>query len=238
MKFGILKSKIENKLVESYKNNTIKKEMPKFNQLVLKNKNISKLFFLYNELSENKGLNESIGNEYINQSIIAYENTINKISKDDVKSINDWVEGTEYNNEYDVIDDLFSTGITKLEEKIKSKKTILETITKSQKQEKEVINIPLNTMVNIGNKTISNYISGLNESDQKKLKTLLSKDNKELNIEYNTLKENVLNKLGKIQETEQDEEVGQRINETIEKITVESFDKLNYFRLQQLNENL
>ena len=238
MKFGILKSKIENKLVESYKNNTIKKEMPKFNQLVLKNKNISKLFFLYDELSENKGLNESIGNEYINQSIIAYENTINKISKDDVKSINDWVEGTEYNNEYDVIDDLFSTGITKLEEKIKSKKTILETITKSQKQEKEVINIPLNTMVNIGNKTISNYISGLTESDQKKLKTLLSKDNKELNIEYNTLKENVLNKLGKIQETEQDEEVGQRINETIEKITVESFDKLNYFKLKQLNENL
>ena len=212
--------------------------MLKFNQLVLKNKNISKLFYLYDELNTNKGLNESVGNEYINQSIIVYENTINKLSKDDVKSINDWTEGTEYNNEYDVIDDLFSTGITKLEEKIKSKKTILETITKSPKQEKEVINIPLNTMVNIANKTISNYISGLNESDQKKLKTLLSKDDKELNIEYNTLKEDVLNKLGKIQETEQDEEVGQRINETIEKITVESFDKLNYFKLQQLNENL
>lgn len=238
MKFGVLKSKIENKLVESYKNGTIKKEMLKFNQLVLKNKNISKLFYLYDELNTNKGLNESVGNEYINQSIIVYENTINKLSKDDVKSINDWTEGTEYNNEYDVIDDLFSTGITKLEEKIKSKKTILETITKSPKQEKEVINIPLNTMVNIANKTISNYISGLNESDQKKLKTLLSKDDKELNIEYNTLKEDVLNKLGKIQETEQDEEVGQRINETIEKITVESFDKLNYFKLQQLNENL
>jgi hypothetical protein len=238
MKFGILKSKIENKLVESYKNNTIKKEIPIFNKLVLKNKNISKLFFLYDELNTNKGLNESIGNEYINQSIIIYENIINKLSKDDVKSINDWVEGNEYNNEYDVIDDLFSTGITKLEEKITSKKTILETITKSQKQEKEVINIPLNIMVNIANKTISNYISDLNESDQKKLKTLLSKDDKVLNIEYNTLKENVLNKLGKIQETEQDEEVGKRINETIEKITVESFDKLNYFKLQQLNENL
>ena len=141
MKFGILKSKIENKLVESYKNNTIKKEMPKFNQLVLKNKNISKLFYLYDELSVNKGLNESIANEYINQSITVYENSINKISKNDVKSINDWIEGTEYNNEYDVIDDLFSTGITKLEEKIKSKKTILETITKLPKQEKEIATI-------------------------------------------------------------------------------------------------
>jgi hypothetical protein len=238
MKFGILKSKIENKLVESYKNNTIKKEMPKFNQLVLKNKNISKLFYLYDELSANKGLNESIANEYINQSITVYENSINKISKNDVKSINDWVEGTEYNNEYDVIDDLFSTGITKLEEKIKSKKTILETITKLPKQEKEIINIPLNTMVSIANKTIKNYINGLTESDQKKLKTLLTKDDEVLKTEYNTLKENVLNKLESMQETDQDKEVTQRINETIEKITLESFDKLNYFKLKQLNENL
>jgi hypothetical protein len=238
MKFGILKSKIENKLVESYKNNTIKKEMPKFNQLVLKNKNISKLFYLYDELSVNKGLNESIANEYINQSITVYENSINKISKNDVKSINDWVEGTEYNNEYDVIDDLFSTGITKLEEKIKSKKTILETITKLPKQEKEIINIPLNTMVSIANKTIKNYINGLTESDQKKLKTLLTKDDEVLKTEYNTLKENVLNKLESMQETDQDKEVTQRINETIEKITLESFDKLNYFKLKQLNENL
>ena len=233
MKFGILKSKIENKLVESYKNNTIKKEMPIFNKLVLNNKNISKLFYLYDELSANKGLNESIANEYINQSITVYENSINKISKDDIKSINAWVEGTEYNNEYDVIDDLFSTGITKLEEKIKSKKTILETITKSPKQEKEIINIPLNTMVSIANKTIKNYINGLTESDQKKLKTLLTKDDEVLKTEYNTLKENVLNKLESMQETDQDKEVTQRINETIEKITLESFDKLNYFKLKQ-----
>jgi hypothetical protein len=238
MKFGILKSKIENKLVESYKNNTIKKEMPIFNKLVLKNKNISKLFYLYDELSTNKGLNESIANEYINQSITVYENSINKISKDDIKSINAWVEGTEYNNEYDVIDDLFSTGITKLEEKIKSKKTILENILKSPKQKKEIINIPLNTMVSIANKTIKNYINGLTESDQKKLKTLLTKDDEVLKTEYNTLKENVLNKLESMQETDQDKEVTQRINETIEKITLESFDKLNYFKLKQLNENL
>ena len=39
-------------------------------------------------------------------------------------------------------------------------------------------------------------------------------------------------------DTLQDEEVIQRINETIEKITLESFDKLNYFKLKQLNENL
>ena len=119
MKFGKLKSKIENKLVESYKNGTIKNDMSKFNSLVLKNKNVSKLFYLYDELTSNKGLNESIADEYLNQSITVYENTINKIGTKDLKDLNIWVDGTEHGNEYDVIDNLLSTGITKLEEKIK-----------------------------------------------------------------------------------------------------------------------
>ena len=238
MKFGKLKSKIENKLVESYKNGTIKSDMSKFNSLVLKNKNVSKLFYLYDELTSNRGLNESIANEYINQSIIAYENAINKIKPNDLKELNLWLEGSEYNNEYDVVDNLFSTGITKLEEKITSKKTILETITKSPKEEKEVVNIPLKTMVGIANKTIRDYVSNLSESDQKKIKTILSSNEDELKEKYNSLKESVISKLEKIQESEQDKEVGNAINETIEKVSSESFDKLTYLKLQELNNNL
>ena len=238
MKFGKLKSKIENKLVESYKNGTIKSDMSKFNSLVLKNKNVSKLFYLYDELTSNRGLNESIANEYINQSITFYENTINKINPNDLKDLNAWLEGTEYNNEYDVVDELFSTGITKLEEKITSKKTILETITKSPKEEKEIVNIPLKTMVGIANKTIRDYVSNLSESDQKKIKTILSSNEDELKEKYNSLKESVISKLEKIQESEQDKEVGNAINETIEKVSSESFDKLTYLKLQELNNNL
>ena len=238
MKFGKLKSKIENKLVESYKNGTIKNDMSKFNSLVLKNKNVSKLFYLYDELTSNKGLNESIADEYLNQSITVYENTINKIGTKDLKDLNIWVDGTEHGNEYDVIDNLFSTGITKLEEKITSKKTILETITKSPKENKDVVAIPLKTMVDIANKTINNYVSNLTESDQKKLKSILSLNEDELKEKYDTLKESVISKLEKIQESEQDKEVGERINETINKVNTESFDKLNYLKLQELNNNL
>jgi hypothetical protein len=238
MKFGKLKSKIENKLVESYKNGTIKNDMSKFNSLVLKNKNVSKLFYLYDELTSNRGLNESIANEYINQSITFYENTINKIKPSDLKGLNSWLEGTEYNNEYDVVDDLFSTGVTKLEEKITSKKTILETITKTPKENKDVVAIPLKTMVDIANKTINNYVSDLTESDQKKLKSILSLNEDELKEKYDTLKESIISKLEKIQESEQDKEVGERINETITKVNSESFDKLNYLKLQELNNNL
>ena len=183
-------------------------------------------------------MSESIANEFINKSISIYENTINKISNKDIKPITDWVYGSDYNNEYDVIDDLFSNGITKLEEKITSKKIILENITKIPKDKKEPISIPLNTMVNIANKTIKDYITNLNESDQKKLKTLLSSDTNKLKENYDSLKDKIISKLEKLQEDGNDEEVIKRIDETIEKINTESFDTLNYIKLQQLNENL
>ena len=77
--FGILKSKIENRLTESYGKDTLKKDLVQFKKLVLENKNISKLYYLYDDLSSKKGLNESIVDDYINSCITIYENTVNKI---------------------------------------------------------------------------------------------------------------------------------------------------------------
>ena len=124
MKFGLLKSQIENILIESYKNETIKDNMFIFKELVLKNKNISKMFYLYDELNSNKGLNESIASEYINQSIIVYENLINKINPNQLKEIQMWVGHIQCENNYTLVDDLFSNNVTSLESKIKSKNTI------------------------------------------------------------------------------------------------------------------
>ena len=81
MKFGLLKSQIENMLIESYKNESMKNNMFIFNELVLKNKNISRVFYLYDELNSNKGLNESVAGEFVNQSVIVYENLINKMQQ-------------------------------------------------------------------------------------------------------------------------------------------------------------
>jgi hypothetical protein len=36
----------------------------------------------------------------------------------------------------------------------------------------------------------------------------------------------------------EDSETSGKINETIEKLQTENYDKLNYFKLKQLNENL
>ena len=111
MNFGSIKSKIEKLLSESYSKQELKLDMKVFKTLVLENKNISKLFYLYDELSSNKGMSETIVNDYINECIIMYENIINKISKKDLNQLKLWVSDIKSDNKYEKIDNLFETNI-------------------------------------------------------------------------------------------------------------------------------
>ena len=240
MKFGILKSKIENVLLESYKNNTFKDELKTFKKLVIENKNVAKIFYLYDELSSPKGLNESYVNEFINESVKLYEKSISKITKSELKELNEWTKNSTVENSYSKIDDLFTSDVLTIESRIKSKKLISETLRKLPitTTTTKSIELPLSTMVSVANKTIKNYIDGLNESDKKELINLLSEDDSTLTEKYNTLKENVVEKLNNMKESSDDNSVKSRIDETLSKVLSEKFDKLSYFKLKGLNENL
>lgn len=238
MKFGELKSKIETYLVESYKKNKLKDSLFVFEQLVLKNKNISKIFFLYDELSQNKGLNESVANEFIHESITAYENLYNKVQPKSLKELKSWVGHVQCENKYEEIDNLFSSNILTLESKIKSKKVIVESLKKQKPVEKEAIKVPLNTMVKIANKTVENFISSLNENEKKELTTILNSPKEKIQENYNKEKELVLEKLSGKKENEKDAETIKTIDQVIEKIQTESFSEINYFKLKNLSEGL
>ena len=237
MKFGLLKSKIEKHLLESYSKGTFKTEMKYFKKLVLENKKISKLFYLYDELVSNKGMSDSIVNDYINECVTIYENNINKINKSEFENLNYWVGGQDTENKYETIDDLFSSNILTLENKIKSRKIISESLKKSPKQEKETIQLPISSMVNLANKTINNYIESLNESDKQELVKFLSMDESNMEKDYLVVKEDVVKKLSVIKE-DSDKETSNKIDETIQKIQSEKFDKLSYFRLISLKDSL
>ena len=238
MKFGELKSKIEKCLTESYSKNSVKKDLFVFSEMVLKNKNVSKLFYLYDELSSKKGLNEEVANEYINQSITIYENIINKIPSKTFSELNMWVGHIKVENEYNNIDNLFSTGILTLEEKIKSKKLISENLQKSVIVEnKETINVPLNSMLSVANKTVKSFISSLNESEKKEVMKILSTPKSQLVESYNKLKEEVLEKLDD-KLSESDDETKQTIDQVVKKLTTESFNELNYSKLKNLSEGI
>jgi hypothetical protein len=237
IKFGILKSKIEKVLLESYSNNTFKDELKNFKKLVLENKNISKIFYLYDELSSKKGLNENTVNDYIHECITMYENSINKIKSSDLNNLKSWVNNVKSKNLYETVDGLFSTDVLTIESKIKSKKLIKESLMSVAPINKEVIQLPLTTMVNVANKTITAYIDGLNESEKKDLMKFLSTDDSVLKESFETIKGDVIAKLKTLQEGS---DIGtlNRITETIEKVELETYDKLSYFKLKNLNETL
>jgi hypothetical protein len=232
--FGLLKTKIENVLLESYSNNTFKNELKTFKKLVIENKNISKLFYLYDELSSPKALSESYCVGYINECVKIYENTSNKLKQSDINKIINWVGNKNVKSNYTDIDTLFSNDVLTIESKIKSRKVIMESlITKT-----EGIDLPLSTMVSVANKTIKSYIDGLNESDKKELIDLLSEDDTTLNEKYTTLKEGVVTKLTEMKNASTESSMQTRIDETISKVISEKYDKLTYFKLKNLKENL
>lgn len=238
MKFGILKSKIETLLSESYGKKTIKKELVNFKTNVLDNKNISKLFYIYDDLTSNKGLNESIVDTYINESINVFNSTMKKIKNSDLEKLKNWVKDIKTENNYSHIDNLFSDNILTIESKINSKRLISESLKKIPKTNYDSPKVPISSMVSIANKTITNYVNSLTESDKKELYDLLSQDDTTLSKNFEPIKESILSKLTSLKRDNTDYETGKRINETIEKVKSEKYDKLTYFKLKGLNDNL
>lgn len=241
VKFGILKTKIETLLLESYSNNTFKNEIKTFNKLVLSNKNISKLFYLYDELNSNKGLSESIAKEFVFESITLYENLINKVQNKDIKLITDWVSKTKVNNQYEHIDNLLgrSDDVLNLENKIKNKKIIVENLQKEPYCNNNTnINIPINSMLSIANKSYSDYISNLTESEQKEVIGLLKMNESTLERTFNELRDDAIVKLTLLTVNEGDESVRNTINETIDNIKIKTPDRLELVKLRSLIDKL
>lgn len=238
---GQLKSEVEVLLTESFVEKKLDKELKNFKKIVLENKNISKLFFIYDELNSKKGLKKDITDDYINECIKIYENTINKVSKEELTKVQLWLESNKIksDNKFSEVDNLLSTNILNIESKITSRNIIKENLQKSEtKTSKEIINLPISTMVQLANKTIENHIQELNEDERKELIELLNQDDNTLNEQFTKLQESVVSKLNTLKESAEEVSVKNRIDETLLKVSQEKYNKLNYFKLKNLSENL
>jgi hypothetical protein len=239
MEFGILKTKIEESLVKSYTNKGIKKDMFLFNELVLENKSIARLYFLYDELSENKNLDDVVASEFINESVKIYNQISKEISKNSLKEINMWVGHIKCENRYKDVDNLFSKNIISLEDKLKSKTSIMETLMKKKESLTETkLDLPLEKIVDVANKTVNNYLSQLDESEKKNILKVLKEDDSKLEIEFNVIKESVVTRLNNLKKDEDDAEVVSTIQETISKVEKEFYTKDNYLKLKKLNNTI
>jgi hypothetical protein len=232
MTFGKIKSIIESKLIESYKDEKeFKKSLREFKHNVLNNKTMSKLYSLYDQLSTPQGLTESDAKDFLDEGI----NLIQKLLLN-IKLPKTFSENVE--NKYSNIDALVYTNKLNLLERVDSKKNITKILTSNTNIVKESINIPLKSMVSIANQTLNNYVDNLDESSKKEFLQLISEDSKSLEDKFETIRENAISKLNSILEKEEELELKTKLSETIDRLKGEKFDQLNYLKLKNLEESI
>jgi hypothetical protein len=232
MTFGKVKSIIEKNLLESYKNeNEFKKHIREFRHNVLNNKSISKAYSIYDQLSTPQGLSESQAKEFLEEGISLLQRILPSIKMP--KSLEENIE-----NKYKNIDTLVYTKNITISERLTAKENIVTTLKEQKNTIKESINIPVSSMVKIANQTLMNFIESMDENSKKEFFQIISEDNNTLQNKFEELKTKTIDKLKNILEQEKENEVKEKINETIGRLKNEKFDQMNFLRLKDLESSI
>lgn len=216
--------------------------MFEFDALVLENKDLSELYFIYDDLSSNKFLSEDIVNDYINESV-EYSQILIEGQKDNLGFLDTWINSWNKSkeNKYHEIDNvIYNKSIKNLESVLESKKIIKNTLIKEHKEEKikETINVPISSMVKIANENLKKEFNSLNESEKNELQEVLSLNQDILKLEFEKTKNIVLNNLKTGLNESKDTELNNKISKTIEKINSSKCNHYDYYKLKKLSLGL
>lgn len=234
MRFGAIKTIIENKLIKSFANKKLDKDMKFFKNNILEDKSFKRLYFIYETLKENKGLDKETATYLVED--LSNEAKSMKISEELESKIKKWTASIVKENNYSKIDDLIYGDSLVPEKKSIAKKEIIESISKKPvvKENTEKL-VPIKTMLKIANNTVEKKLSELNESDREKVLSILkSEPTKE---EFDSLKESTISKLDSLI-NESDENLKTTLVETKERIEKSNYSKKEFIKLSQLNQGL
>lgn len=241
-KFGEIKSKVEQISVDLFGKSNFTKFMKEFKSNILESKDLTEIFYIYDDLSSKKGLSKDIATDYINESI-EYCQILIENNKKSIGRLTEWVSKFNINtpNNYKNIDTIiYNTSIRDLETVLESKKHILTNIISEEpkKEIKESVSLPLSTMVKVAEDNLKGEILNLTESERKEIISISSLSKEELETEFNTLKESVISNLkGSLNESKEDE-IKTMINQTITKISDSKCTHYDLYKLRKLHQGL
>jgi phosphoribosylformylglycinamidine (FGAM) synthase-like enzyme len=234
MTFGLMKSIIEENLLETYKDEkSFKRAINEFRHNILNNKDISKIYSLYDDLSKSQGLNQEDAKEFVSEGIHLIQKLLPKIKLPKI------IGESKVENKYKLIDELvYTNSIINLTERVQVRKQLVKNIQESVKPTIDNINIPISSMVKIANQTINSYLETLDEESKKEFFEIIKEDTTELETKFNSLKEGSINKLTLLMESENDSDIKVKLKDTIDKIQEDSFNQINFLKLRKLNKSL
>lgn len=239
--FGTIKTKIEKASIGLYGKPEFKTYMSQLKTMVLENKDLSELYYIYDDLSKKKGLSNDIATDYINESI-EYSQILIENNERSLKNVDEWISSivkNSVNNYKDIDVTIYNKSIKNLETVLESKKRIINTMISEDKLDiKESINLPLNTMLRVANDRLNKELSNISEVERKELIDLSSLSDRDIKLEIDTLKENVISNLKTCLNESKENDLKDTIENTIKKISESKYDKYNLYQLRKLNQGL
>ena len=234
--FGILKTYIEESLIDSYQKDDFKQKFNFFKTNILENKKMCEVFTLYDNLNESTNMNVDIVDEYIEIA----SKKLSKMVAEMQQEISKLVDSFDYEieNQYEDIDNIvYEPTPDKIVESVISKNEIKTKLClESETKEKTHIDIPLSSMNLISAKAFNKEYSNLSESDEKELLKYLSLTRDELKEQFDETKNNLVKILE--DKKNKDFELTTTINETLNVINSYDCNIHKLYRMDTLLKTL
>jgi len=240
--FGTLKVKILHTLTEAYISGD-KGVVKDVLGLIRENNEFKELYLFY----------EEVENIYIEDKKLAeaYVENVERLLKDKTKSVSKFcksldkkfsgknlVEVEVYKN-LDLLTE--ESTLKNVDKKMLGKKRLIEHLTTKKPRSYEGGEFTSNeNLLNVvlTNKFNAEFDKTLSEDEKKELQTILTITNKELGANFNTLKEEICEKLNGLVDEESDDTLKGKLKSALTETKRMAVTKYNYYKLQQLENGL
>ena len=242
-KFGVIKTKILNKLTESYAKEN-KAEIKEILTKIKGNKDFKEMYLFY-EGFENKYIeNKETAKLYLEDIEIMLNQQQNELkgfcNTIDLTLGELNIEPSEIYESLDILSE--KSTLLNLENKFEAKRKLLEHLTtKKTKEIKESTTIVENeTLLNaiLANNFNVLYNQTLSESEKESLKKILSIPQDELTSKTYELKESITNHVSTLLSESNDVDLTNKLNKVKEEVKQMSPSRYNYYRLMELKNGL
>ena len=242
-KFGVIKTKLLNKLTESYANEN-KTEIKNILTTIKENKDFKEMYLFYEEI-ENKYIEDKetakLYVEGLSTILIQSKENLNLFCE----SLNKTLDKSEIvsNDVYDALDTLSeSDKLSNIEKKVIAKQKLVNHLTtkKNITESKDSTLVSNETLLNavLANNFNVLYTNTLSESQKDELKNILNLPYEDLLTKTSELKESILEKVTTLISESNETDLSTKLKAVKDEVTQMYPSRYNYYRLNELKNGL
>ena len=245
-KFGVIKTKLLNKLTESYAKEN-KAEIKNILTTIKENKDFKEMYLFYEEI-ESKTISDKETaklyveglSTYFSQPIGNWSNLNMFCESLNKKLGNEEVITNELYGSLDILSE--KDSLSNIEKKVIAKKKLVEHLTTKKEitESKETTLVPNETLLNavLANNFNALYSNTLSESQKEELKNILSISYDDLITKSNELAESVIKQVSTLLSESNDTDLSNKLKAVKDEVSQMSPSRYNYYRLNELKNGL